>query len=100
MNYKIKFELDLSDIDKKDLQQTRDSKIEFLTSGESEFDISPQYKIPEKQDIILLNDKKYLVSGFKYQINKTEYKIIILVTPPNVKRINDSEILDEIFCDL
>lgn len=97
MNYKIKFELDLSDVDKKDLQKLRDIKIEFLTSGESEFNILPQYKIPEKGDEILLNDKKYLVSRFKYQISKVEYKIIVLLTPNNIKKVDNSETFNYFF---
>lgn len=86
MNYKIKFELDLSDVDKKDIQQLRDIKIEFLTSGKSEFDILPQYKIPEKGDKVLLSGKNYLVKGFRYEVSKIEYKIVALLTAPNIKK--------------
>jgi hypothetical protein len=80
MKYKIKFEIDLSGMDK---QEVRDYKIELIQSGiesiETEIDPNIQLPIPKVGDNVVLSNKDFRIMDIKYLINSEEYVIILLV---------------------
>jgi hypothetical protein len=80
MKYKIKFEIDLSGMDK---QEVRDYKIELIQSGiesiETEIDPNIQLPIPKVGDNVVLSNKDFRIMDIKYLINSEEYVIIFLV---------------------
>jgi len=95
MKYKIKFEIDNSELSKAEI---RDIKIDLLISDtDSEFDFNPLFKIPEKGERIMIGDIEWEVMGYKYSLNKNEYKVIVLIIDERIKRINtDKQLKDMI----
>jgi hypothetical protein len=80
MKYKIKFEIDLSGMDK---QEVRDYKIELIQGNiesiETEIVPNIQLPIPKVGDNVVLSNKDFRIMDIKYLINSEEYVIILLV---------------------
>jgi len=78
MKYKIKFEIDLSGMDK---QEVRDYKIELIQGNiESiETEIVPNIQLPKVGDNVLLSNRDFRIMNMKYSIRSEEYVIIFLV---------------------
>jgi len=78
MKYKIKFEIDLSGMDK---QEVRDYKIELIQGNiESiETEIVPNIQLPKVGDNVLLSNRDFRIMNMKYSISSEEYVIIFLV---------------------
>lgn len=81
MKYKIKFELDYSDLSK---QEMRDSKInEILTSDKvmMEVEVDPQIKLPlpEVDSIIEIDGKDYKIKSTKFRMESDCYTVVHLV---------------------
>lgn len=91
MKAKLKFKLELNETTK---EQARDLKIDFI-KGQTEFEIDKHIQIPSKNESVTLNDKDYIVTETKYEIDE-EYKIIIMIRPPRNKWSRIDEI-DDVF---
>jgi hypothetical protein len=81
MKYKIKFELDYSDLSK---QEMRDSKInEILTSDKvmMEMEVDPKIKLPlpKVDSIIEIDGKDYIIKSTKFRMESDCYTILHLV---------------------
>ena len=92
MKYKIKFEIDLSGMDK---QEIRDYKIELIQGGiESvEVEIDPNIQLPKLGDIVMLSNKEFKIIDIKYSIKTDEYVILFFVKSVElIKRERDNDL--------
>ena len=81
MKYKIKYELDYSDLSKEEI---RDLKIKEVLSDDNEMlsiEIDPQIKLPlpKVDGIIDINGKDYQIKKIKHKIESDCYTVIYLV---------------------
>jgi len=79
MKYKLKFEIDYSNMSKDEI---RDSKLSEVLSGDKEMleiTIDPSVKIPVVDDIVILDDNEYKILSNKYKIESDCYTTILCV---------------------
>jgi hypothetical protein len=79
MEYKLKFEIDYSNMSK---DKIRDSKLSEVLGGDKEMleiTIDPSIKIPLIDDVVILGDKEYKIMSNKYKIESDCYTTILLV---------------------
>jgi len=79
MKYKLKFEIDYSNLSKDEM---RDSKLSEVLSGNEkmlEIEINPAIKVPVVDDIVILSDKEYKILSNKYKIESDCYTTILCV---------------------
>lgn len=79
MIYKLKFEIDYSDMSKDEI---RDSKLDEILESDKEMvevTIDPSIKIPSIGDTVVLDDVDYIIRSNKTKIEKDCYTTIYLV---------------------
>jgi len=79
MRYKLKFEIDYSNLSKDEM---RDSKLSEVLSGDEkmlEIEIDPVIKVPSIGEIVILSDKEYKILSNKYKIESDCYTTILCV---------------------
>ena len=79
MIYKLKFEIDYSDMSKDEI---RDSKLDEILESDKEMIevlIDPSIKIPSIGDTVVLGDVDYLIRSNKIKIERDCYTTIYLV---------------------
>jgi hypothetical protein len=96
MKYKIKYELDYSDLSKEEI---RDLKIKEVLSDDNEMlsiEIDPQIKLPlpEVDGVIDINGKDYQIRKIKHKIESDCYTVIYLVDSVESIRKKEEESRD------
>lgn len=79
MKYKLKFEIDYSNMSKDEI---RDSKLSEVLSGDKEMleiTIDPSIKLPSIDDVVILGDNEYKILSNKYKIESDCYTTILCV---------------------
>lgn len=79
MKYKLKFEIDYSNMGKDEI---RDSKLSEVLSGDEEMleiTIDPSIKVPGIDSTVILSDKEYKIISNKYKIEYDCYTTILCV---------------------
>lgn len=96
MKYKIKYELDYSDLSKEEI---RDLKIKEVLSDDNEMmsiEIDPKIKLPlpKVDGIVDINGKDYQIKKIKHKIESDCFTVIYLVDSVESVRKKEEESMD------
>lgn len=88
MVYKIKFEISKEYLEKSDIRDINISQL-YLNEIESEYPI----RIPEINEVVILNDHKFYVKNISHDIKFDSYTYVILLKSEKTKGLT----LDDLF---